>query len=97
VALYRDQFNQVTLARGEIAYYSWGYSRAEDTGPNYVSANFAGAPNNYGTVTTVQTSAVAYETTDYGYYWPTGISYEAQLRNDSDSSVLFNINIGNFQ
>jgi len=97
MALYMDSGNQVTLAPGAIAYSNWQYPGAVDTGPNYVSAFWLGGDDNYGTVTTVQTSVVAYYTTQYGYYWPTGIKYESQMRNDSAWSVLIGLNIGNFQ
>jgi hypothetical protein len=97
MALFMDQFNQVTVAAGAIVYSNWTYNGAVDTGPNYVSAYFIGGADNYGTVTTVQTSVNAFYTDQYGYYWPTGISYSSQLRNDSEWPVTIAINIGNFQ
>ena len=65
-------------------------------GPIEVSANFAGAEDNFGTVTTVQTSVNAFYDDSEGYYWPTGINYTAALRNDSDSPVIYNLSIGTF-
>jgi hypothetical protein len=97
MTLMMDQFNPVTVAAGAIMYSNWQYPGAIDTGPNYVSAYFLGGQENYGTVTTVQTSVNAFYTTQYGYYWPTGISYSSQVRNDSTWPVQIAINIGNFQ
>jgi hypothetical protein len=97
MALYMNQFNQVTVAPGATVYTNWTYNGAVDTGPNYVSAYFVGAQDNYGTVTTVQTSVNAFYTDQYGYYWPTGISYSSQMRNDSNWSVMITVSIGNFQ
>jgi len=97
MALFMDLFNQVTVAAGATVYANWTYSGAVDTGPNYISAYFVGAEDNYGTVTTVQTSVNSFYTDQYDYYWPMGISYSAQLRNDSAWSVMIKVNIGNFQ
>jgi hypothetical protein len=97
MALYTDQGNQVTLAAGAIVHHTWQYPGAVDTGPNYVSAFWLGGDDNYGTVTTVQTSVLAYYTEQYGYYWPTGIKYASEMRNDSTWPVLITLNLGNFQ
>lgn len=97
MALYMDQFNQVTVSPGASVYTNWTYDGATDRGPSYVSAYFIGAEDNYGTMTTVQTSVSAFYTDQYGYYWPTGISYGAVLRNDSQWPVMIKVNIGDFQ
>lgn len=98
MALYMNQFNQITVAAGGLVYHNWTYQGAVDTGPNYVSAYFIGAPNNFGTMTTVQTSINSFETEQYGYYWPMGFSFSSVMRNDSNSPVgPITINIGNFQ
>jgi len=97
MALLENQFNQVTLAAGASATWTWTYNGAVDTGPNYICAYWLGANDNYGTVTTVQTSITAFYTDQYGYYWPTGISYAGVLRNDTDWPAWITISIGNFQ
>jgi hypothetical protein len=97
MALYMDQFNQVTVAPGGNVYTAWTYEGAVDLGPSYVSASFVGGDDNFGTMTTVQTGVTAFETTQYGYYWPMGISYQSVLRNDSSGSVALTVNIGDFQ
>ena len=74
MALYRDQFNPVTVGAGHTAYDHWGWSDATDRGPQYVSASFQGASGNYGTATTIQTSVVSTYDDAHGYYWPIGVS-----------------------
>jgi len=97
MSLWMDQFNQVTASPGGDVYTNWTYTGATDNGPSYVSASFVGGDDNFGTMTTVQTSVTAFYTTQYGYYWPVGISYQSVLRNDGQSSVAITVNIGDFQ
>ena len=97
MALFENQFNQVTVAGGATVTSNWTYNGAVDTGPNYISAYLVGAEDNYGTMTTVQTSINAFYTDEYGYYWPTGISYTGVLRNDSEFPALITVSLGNFQ
>ena len=97
MALLMNQFNRVTVAPGETVYVTFVYAGSTDRGPQYLSANFVGAENNYGKVTTTQTSVVSsYDDSD-GYYWPIGISYAGELRNDGAFPVQITVNIGNFQ
>jgi hypothetical protein len=97
MSLFMNLGNQVTVAAGATVFSNWTYPGAVDTGPNYISAYFIGAEDNYGTVTTLQTSVNSFYTNAYGYYWPMGISYSGQMRNDSSWSVMMTVNIGNFQ
>lgn len=97
MSLWMDQGNQVTVSPGGDVYTSWTYSGATDRGPSYVSASFVPGDYNYGTMTTVQTSVTAFYTTQLGYYWPVGISYQSVLRNDGEGSVALTVNIGDFQ
>src|SRR5436309_1500786 len=97
MALYRNQGNQVTLGPGQTAFSNWSYEGLTDHGPQYVSANFIGADDNFGTVTTVQTSVISSCDDSLPYYWPMAISYVSQLRNDGTNAVLININIGTFE
>lgn len=97
MALMRNQGNTITAGPGAEIFTNWTYPGATDHGPQYVSAYFVGAPDNYGTVTTVQTSVNSFYTDQYGYYWPLGISYSSIMRNDSASPVIITVNIGNFE
>ncbi len=97
MALFENQFNQVTVAGGADVFTNWTYNGAVDTGPNYISAYWVGAQDNFGTITTVQTSINAFYDDQNGYYWPTGISYSAVMRNDTQFPALITCSIGNFQ
>jgi len=97
VALYRDQFNQCTVGSGQTAYTVWSYADAADHGPQYVSASFQGASDNYGTATTIQTSVVSSYDDSHGYYYPIGIGYTSQIRNDSTGPIIIRVNIGTFE
>ena len=97
MALYMNLFNSVTLGAGATAFYNWGWNDATDHGPNYISASFQGAESNYGTATTTQTSVVSSYDDSHGYYWPIGIGYRGQIRNDSGGSIIIKVNIGTFQ
>jgi hypothetical protein len=50
-----------TAAANQTLYWTTTFGGEVYEGPIYVSANFVGAENNYGTVTTVQTSVNTFE------------------------------------
>jgi hypothetical protein len=97
MALFMNQGNALTVAKGATLYCTWVYPGSADSGPQYIEANFIGGNSNYGTVTTVQTSVICFNTDNPNEYYPQGISYSGVLRNDGDFPVLINFNIGNFQ
>jgi len=85
-----------TAAANQTLYWTTTFNGEVYVGPIYVSADFVGAENNYGTVTTVQTSVNAFEDDSLPYYWPTGINYGSVLRNESPWPVSYNLSVGWF-
>jgi hypothetical protein len=96
MGLYLSVGGFTTSAANQTLYWTIGWPGNAYQGPIGVSSNFEGAEDNYGTVTTVQTSVNAFYDDSEGYYWPTGINYTAELRNDSDWPVIYNLSIGTF-
>jgi hypothetical protein len=85
-----------TSSPHQTLYWTFGWPGNLYHGPVAVNANFQGAEDNYGSVTTVDTRVNAFYDNSEGYYWPTGINYTAVMRNDSDSPVIYNISVGWF-
>ena len=98
MALFRDLGGQITMSLGATVTFAWVYPGAKDHGPQYISASFQGAEENYGTATTTHTSVVSFYDSSDGYNWPMGISYIGQIRNDSiTDSIIIKLNIGTFE
>ncbi len=84
-----------TAAANETLYWTITFPGEKYVGPIDASANFESG-DNYGTVTTVQTSVNSFEDTSLPSYYPQGTNYTSVLRNDTAFSVIYNLSIGWF-
>jgi hypothetical protein len=90
MTLARDQFNQITVAPGEIAYTQWNYVDGLDHGPQVISASFQGPFS--GTATTIKTSVITHPVQTVSYFL-----YSSQILNDGASAFVMKVNIGDFE
>jgi len=92
VTLWMNIGNLISINPGESLYCTWMYGLGLDTGPQYVSASFFPGYENWGTMTTVSTSATSFGDEQGNLR----VSYSAAIRNAGDRWVLVRFNLGNF-